>query len=159
MMYGNVINRLSEGKQYGDIKVGTDITMYLWSDRNCYYVTDVIDDKHIKVREYIVIADHDEACGMGHQNWLYFKTGEDANKYLSSRFDTLRMIDYETPQEETWAFRYGKWWRDYEYTEEKDWFSDKERAKIQNGKTVHEYSELSGKVSFGVRDYYYDWEF
>lgn len=157
MMYGNVINRLLEGKKYEDIKEGTDITMYLWSDRDCYYVTDVIDDKHIKVRQYIVVADHDEACGMGHQNWLYFKTGEDVNDYLGKIYDSRRI--YGTPQEEAWAFRYGNWYRDVEYTEEYEWMTDKQKEKIRKGKSVHEYYPLSGKVSFGVRDYYYDWEF
>ena len=41
--YGSVCNRIGEGRQYEEIKEGTDITMYYWSDRTCYFVTRVVD--------------------------------------------------------------------------------------------------------------------
>ena len=147
-MYGSVCNRIGEGKNYvdGELKVGVDITMYYWSDRICYYITKVVDQKHIFVREYEVVADHEKPGGMGHQNWLYFKTRKEANEYLNQYLteDYIKTYGYnETenvrePREREWVFRYGKW---------VEKIGDKE------------YRKLSGKISFGVKDYYYDWEF
>lgn len=82
--YGNVSNRIEEGHVYGTdktIKEGMDITMYHWSDRTCYFITKVIDQKHIFVNRYYVCADHSKEGGMGHQNWLYFRTLKEHNQY------------------------------------------------------------------------------
>lgn len=184
--YGSVINRLMEGRQVDNIKVGMDITMYLWSDRHCYYVVDVINQKEIKVKKYLVCADQDKACGMGHQDWKYFKTAKEHNQYLNScklEYDG-KVIKYdENPKEsepETWVYRYKKWMKCNKYDLDA-WnklverckedskkpellahyysgLSDEEIEKIKSGKVVNKYSDLSGKISFGVRDYYYDWE-
>jgi len=162
--YGSVQNRIEEGRQLvPQIEVGTDITMYLWSDRTCYYVTEVTDQKHIKVRPYRVIADRSKTGGMGHQNWLYFKTNADADAYLKQYFPDHVDCGFEQP-EESWAFRYGNWYHEWVYTAEdlpnvKDWMTEKEVQKLMNGKTVTKYSALSGRVSIGVRNYHYDWEF
>lgn len=155
--YGNLTNRLEEGKQYEDIKVGTDITMYLWSDRNCYYVTEVIDEKHIKVKSWVVIADRTKPGGPGHQNWVYFKTHKEASDYLKS-FGLEGYIDedYES-EEETWVYRYNKWQKMHRFTEE-NYCTDKEKKSLEKKGYYDRYFDLSGKVSFGVRDYYYDWE-
>lgn len=49
---GSLQNRLAENKQFCDeIKVGTGVTEYLYSDRHPYEVIDVIDQKHIYIRE------------------------------------------------------------------------------------------------------------
>ena len=50
--YGNLSNRLDENKNFTNrgIKVGDDITEYLWSDRKCYFITKVVDQKHIFVK-------------------------------------------------------------------------------------------------------------
>ena len=50
--YGSVQNRIEENKMYTpEIKVGTGMTEYLWSDTHPYEVVEVKDQKHIKVRE------------------------------------------------------------------------------------------------------------
>ena len=50
--YGSVQNRLEENRMYCDeIKVGTGVTEYLWSDRHPYEVIEVRDQKHVAVRE------------------------------------------------------------------------------------------------------------
>ena len=163
--YGNLTNRFEEGinRTGREIRPGDDITMYLWSDRHCYYVTDVIDQKRIKVRRYYTCADHSKSGGMGHQDWLYFKTYNEMNKYLVSAMPgVIQPFTMEEPKEpETWVFRYGKWvlectHDEMEYPEE---CNKRERAQFE--KTGHwaSYHDLSGKVSFGVRDHYYDWEF
>lgn len=51
-MYGNVINRVLEGKNFSgkEIEVGMPVTEYLWSDREPWEVTKVYDQKHICIR-------------------------------------------------------------------------------------------------------------
>ena len=146
-MYGSICNRLGEGKMYVDkIEEGTDITMYYWSDRTCYFVTKVVNDKHIFVKRYEVIGDREKPGGMGHQDWLYFKTVKEAHQYINNHMDeqsiaTFGLYEVENVREhreEEWVFRYGKWMEK---------IGDKQ------------YRKLNGKVTFGVRDYYYDWEF
>lgn len=48
--YGSLINRIDEGKTFGEIKVGTGVTEMCYSDRHPYEVVKVIDDKHLLIR-------------------------------------------------------------------------------------------------------------
>ena len=118
-LYGSQSNRLDENKNYTgrELKVGDDITMYYWSDRRCYYITKVIDQKHIFVKEYQICADHSKEGGMGHQNWLYFKTNREMQAYLNDCMDKdlIKCVDkvnldniYESSEQE-WIFRYNHW--------------------------------------------------
>ena len=190
---GNLTNRLMEGENFTnrEIKVGDDITMYHWSDRDCYYVTEVISQKEIKVLPWQVCADQEKPCGMGHQDWLYFRTVKEMNDYLNSfkpeypngkkfRYD----LEPKEPNPQTWVYRYNKWMKKIELNyntlyeiakndvrnpEDKSMVErimrmyvrvdDEKFAKILNGETVCIYEDLSGKISFGIKDYYYDWEF
>lgn len=156
--YGNVINRIEEGKNAKEIVPGMDITMYYWSDRTCYYVTEVEDQKRIKVREYHVCADHSQPGGRGHQDWMYFKTRDEMNKYLKEFFPDTETDHVEEPEAETWVFRYGKWKREVTYTED-NYCDEKELKSLQKKGYFKRYFDLSGRISFGVRNYYYDWEF
>lgn len=138
--YGNVTNRLEEGNNYNKdnlIHVGDDVTEYLYSDRNCYFVTEVKNQKNILIKQYYVCADHSKKGGMGHQDWMYFKTADEYNQYL-------RSFGFESNAKERkeieLKFRYGKW-----------------KQVIRCGETCKYYD--FNKISFGVRDYYYDWEF
>lgn len=158
--YGNLTNRLEEGRQTKPIEIGDDITMYLWSDRHCYYVTEVINQKRIKVRPYYVCADKSKPGGMGHQDWMYFKSLREMHEYLG--LDSWSDEDYENAdREETWVYRYGKWMQEYRLTEMRhpDAYNKRERDHFEKHGWFNTYHDLSGKVSFGVRDYYYDWEF
>lgn len=146
--YGNLDNRLMEGKTVPEIKEGMDITMYYWSDRTCYYVTKVVDQKHIFVKEYEVVADRDKEGGMGHQNWCYFKTKKECNDYLLKYGLGKQLNNIIEDEPEEWVFRYNKWKR----VARKDGWTGEPLEKPK-------YYDLSGKVSFGVRDYYYDWSF
>lgn len=186
-MYGLITNRLEEGRTVDEITIGMPITMYHWSDRTCYYVTEVIDQKHIKVKKYRVCADREKTGGMGHQNWLYFKTAKEEYDYLIKYFPDTRLND-EYPEEE-WVYRYNTWKTAYNYDQKfvddyyedmkdfakkedemayleknfNNWvnnnFTAKEQEKMKAGKTVTHYFPLSGNISFGRRDYYYDWSF
>ena len=158
-LYGLLNNRLEEGHNFTgrELQTGDDITMYLWSDRACYYITDVIDQKRIKVKRYNVCADHSKPGGMGHQDWVYFKSLREMHDYLG--LDHWTDEEYEqADREETWVFRYGKWMEEYTFTED-NYCSDRERASLAKKGYYKRYYELSGKVSFGRRDYHYDWEF
>ena len=47
-LYGNLMNRMEEGRQFVDeIKVGDGVTEYSYSDRHPYEVIEVKDQKHI----------------------------------------------------------------------------------------------------------------
>lgn len=175
--YGNLINRIEEGRQLTPLSVGTDITMYHWSDRTCYFISEVIDDKHIKVLPYHVCADHSKNIGQGHQDWLYFKTAKEERQYLETVFPDRNfnsaLCKEATPIE--WAFFRGEWRRAFRYTKDSilkhceetsnsyerfcSMFTETQRKKLAAGKEIILYDKLSGKISFGVRDYYYDWEF
>lgn len=177
---GNLLNRLTEGKNYNNddlIHEGDDITMSFYSDRECYYVTKVDNQKSIWIKPYQVVADHEKEGGCGHQNWLYFKTRKEANQYLNKIFKNKEMD--ENPKEYeavNWVFRNNSWKRKIEWTlksiikmcEENYWdlekylntkFTSKEIEKLREGKEVYKYLKLDGKISFGVRSYYYDWSF
>ena len=155
-LYGSLNNRFEENHNYNDdhlIHEGDDITKYLWSDRTCYYVTRVIDQKHIFVKPYHVCADHHKEGGMGHQNWLYFKTCKEMHEYLNKCIDEglipcekQNLDEIKEDHEEEWVFRYNKWKQviktDY----------------LGNPLPKPQYVDV-GNISFGVRNYYYDWEF
>lgn len=139
-MEGSLINRIQEGRKTDEIVLGTDITMYYYSDRTCYYVTEVYKQKKLKVKKYIVLPNY--ASEHMSNDWKYFKTVEDANAYYVSTHPGERgLYEKEWREEETWTYRYNKWWR----------------TEIISGKEKH--YALDGEVSFGVKDYYYDYEF
>ena len=172
--YGNLTNRIEEGNNYNkdkQIHVGDDITMYHWSDRTCYFVTEVIDQKHIKVKKYEVCADHSKPGGPGHQNWLLFKSKKEYNEYLRSVFPNreLETVDEEENKEIELAYRYGKWQVVEIYTDldaenmfgvklKEYLFTATDIKKLEAGKPVRKYHEF-GNISFGVCDYYFDWSF
>ena len=154
--YGDICNRLEENRNYTgrELREGDDITMYYWSDRTCYYITKVVDQKHIFVRQYEVVADRSKEGGMGHQNWLYFKTYKEEQEYLNKCVDEGLLLasckqDINTikePEPEEWVFRYRHWNR----VIKKDILGNPLPKPI--------YRKLE-PISFGVRNYYYDWSF
>lgn len=186
-LYGSLTNRLEENKNYThrELRAGDDITMYYWSDRKCYFIIRVVNEKHIFVKPYEVVADQEKEGGMGHQNWLYFKSVKECNDYLNKFGKGTSLPVFENPEEE-WMFRYGKWQQVRRYNKDtwqnclnnaaKDCknpndseaiyklarfyarLTDEELNQIQSGKEIVKYQKLQ-PVSFGVRDYYYDWEF
>lgn len=176
--YGSVNNRIDEGKNYlgrDELKAGDDITMYYYSDRECYYIDEVISQKEIRVKRYYICADHSKSLGCGHQEWLYFKT-------LKEYYDYIKTINLKTkfnhnydgnePEATTWVKRYGKWQEKIIYNKAVVAYivgrngyctfrpkNEKEQKMFDEGKDIIRYQDLNGKISFGVRDYYYDWSF
>ena len=158
---GSIANRIDEGHNFnkdGLIHEGDDITMYHWSDRTCYYVTKVIDQKHIFVQQYHVCL-----------NKCFKEEG----------IDTVLTAVQAVPDIE-WVYRYNHWYTVETFDEntckrmEARWsiddrnrenfykyqlhFTDRQYKDHLKGKTIYKYNQLSSNISFGVRDYY-DWEF
>lgn len=149
--YGSVINRIEENvDRVAEIKVGTPMTEYLWSDRHAYEVVEVTDQKHVKVREYDV------------KNISNFPMGNEW-EYISNPENPVLAME-----------RRGKYWyfvsiltkdilKDYDDAE-KGWRIQMSLAQhaiskedLERRGTVKRYTRAN--VSFGVRDYYYDYEF
>lgn len=171
--YGSVQNRIEEGHNFTgrEIRPGDDGTIYMWSDRHPFWVEAVESQTRIKVREYYHCADHSKPGGMGHQDWLLFKTWDEWNAYGAKYFPQYHNAGEhrDEPEAQTWVFRYGKWMREQTYTapvkfdERESLFcsplTDREKKSLEKHGFYKRYYNLSGKVSFGVAEYYYDWEF
>ena len=116
--YGSLNNRLEENKMYCDeIKVGTKLTEYSYSDRTPYEVVNIKDSKNILVRK----LDHQKADDIPmSNNWKLISNPENNSREL--------------------VYRYNHWY----------W-------KLRNYNNKYFYSKAN--VSFGVADYYFDYEF
>ena len=144
--YGSLQNRLEENRQYTDeIKVGDGMTEYGWSDRHPFEVIEVRDQKHVTVRR----LDHEHVGdGCMDNNW----------KLISNENNPTRSM-----------VKRGKYWYT-EVTITSDLLDD-DRIEtllflahndvdpdiLREKGTIKKYHRAN--VSFGVADYYYDYEF
>lgn len=141
--YGSLNNRLEEGKMFcKEIEVGTGVTEYSWSDRETYEVVEVINQKNVKVRK----LDH-KHIGNGHMDNNWELVSNPNNPVLELKF------------------RYNKW----------NWVSivtneSIKRIILLDDKLIKAQKKLEAgadkveifrdaNVSFGIADYYYDYEF
>ena len=145
--YGSLTNRLEENRMFCDeIKVGTGMTEYDYSDRHPYEVVEVKDQKHVKVRE----LDH-KHIGNDYMdnNWELISNENNAIKMLTKRGvywywtvivtkDILDSIDNIETQL-------------YLCHNNIDIEKLKEKGKVTRYRRAN--------VSFGVAEYYYDYEF
>lgn len=145
--YGNLTNRLEENRMFcTEIKVGTGMTEYYYSDRHPYEVVEVKDQKHIRVRK----LDHKHiGDGCMDNNWELVSNENNAIRTLTKRGnywywtvvvtkDILDSIDkFET--------------RLFLCHNNIEVYKLKEKGKITRYHRAN--------VSFGVADYYYDYEF
>ena len=152
--YGSVNNRIEENRMFCDeIKVGTGMTEYSWSDCHAYEVVEVKDQKHVKVREY----DHKHIGEAYTNNWELISNEENAVMEMVKRgnywyytttvtaedikqFDEQAKSEAERVEFLLWLCRLGV---------------NKEDV-IAKGK-VKKYRRAN--VSFGKAEYYYDYEF
>lgn len=151
--YGSLNNRLEENRMFCEaIEVGTGVTEYGWSDRHPYEVVEVADQKHVKVRA----LDH-----------KHIGNGEMDNSWelISNENNPVRMLT-----------KRGNYW--YWTTVVTDAIlanleSEDAHERIQTQlfmahnnidaetlrakKKVTRYNRAN--ISFGIADYYYDYEF
>ena len=150
--YGSLNNRIEENRQYCDeIKVGDGMTEYFWSDRHAYEVVDVKDQKHVYVREY----DH-KHVGEEYQNkWELISDESKPIRYITKRGKywywtvevTSDILDEIDKAEGDDKFHL-------------QWFLCQNNIVMDDLKEKGKITRYHrANVSFGVADYYYDYEF
>lgn len=152
--YGSLNNRVDENKQFCDeIKVGTGMTEYFWSDRHAYEVVAVKDQKHVSVREYDHERPKDKKDYSYSNEWVLVSNEKNPVIDLVKRGKYWYTVTSITPEEAKKIF-------DGDSLDDKLWachcgFDLKEI--IASGKKKTTYHKRN--VSFGVASYYYDYEF
>lgn len=152
-LYGNLMNRIGEDKQYCPvIEVGTGMTEYGWSDRTAYEVTAVRDQKHVTVRELDHVAKNP---GSMDNAW------ELVSNPNAPEHDMVKVGEYWywtcTVTADEWAQAKAKMdagdigWA---LSIVRNGF-DPDRIMAKGKQT----KRTRAKVSFGVADYHYDYEF
>ena len=147
--YGSVINRLEEDRQFTpEIKVGTGMTEYHWSDRSAYEVVEVTDQKHVKVRE----LGHRHTGGAFSNDWELFPDESKPVRTMVKRgkywYWSVTITADDLPDHD-----------DDDYVNKAvqmmvaGFDTDVIKAKGKQTKLTR------AKVSFGKADYYYDYEF
>ena len=152
-LYGSYQNRILEDKQYCDeIKVGTGMTEYMYTDRIAYEVIEVRDQKHVTVRKYDV-----KKLSEGMTNdWELISNENNARYHMAKRgqfwywevtctADILDEIEKCTDQFR--KFRMMQFLVHNNIDEDKL----RQKGKITKYHRAH--------VSFGTADYHYDYEF
>jgi hypothetical protein len=161
-LYGSLSNRFEENRMYCDgIKVGTGVTKYCYSDRHAYEVVKVIDQTHVFIREY----DHKPAGEPMSNQWELISNENNPVIELKLRNGVWhRVLEYT---KEKWMRMAQKWVEDgssktveaaYNYFKCMSDLTEKQNEKIEQGKAVKKYNKF-GNISFGVAEYYYDYEF
>ena len=145
---GSIINRIYEGNTFVDeIKVGTPVTEYFWSDRHVHEVTKVIDQKHVFIREMKAIRTDDNGMS-DYQTWRYESDPKAHEVELVKRGDVWYEVHTYTKER-------------YDYLVKNSWcgwvLTESQWKRIDEGKDVKKYTKMN--ISFGIADYYYDFEF
>lgn len=149
--YGSINNRLEENRMLVDeIKVGTGMTKYSWSDTHAYEVVEVKDQKHVAVREY----DHKAKGDVPMSNsWELISNTENPIINLVKRGNYWYSVVTITPEE-------AKEILESNDIDSKLWACHNNfdlSEIVANGKAKKSYHRWN--VSFGKASYYYDYEF
>lgn len=156
--YGSVQNRLEENRQFCDeIKVGTGMTEYSWSDRDAYEVIEVKSQKNVIVRKY----DHRHVGdGQMDNSWELISNPDNPTYELTKRGKYWYYTNTWTAEEVESTIAHYK---------EKDPINgeaevllhlalggfDIDRIRTKGKQTKYR----RANVSFGVANYYYDYSF
>ena len=144
-----------------EIKVGTGVTKYSYSDRHAYEVVKVNDQTNVFIREY----DH-KAQGEAFSNSWELVSNE-SNPIIELKLRNgvwYRVAEYT---KEKWMRMAQEWVEDgssktveaaYEYFKCMSGLTEKQKEKIESGKAVKAFKKF-GNISFGVAEYYYDYSF
>lgn len=148
---GSLQNRLEEDRMFcKEIEIGTGVTEYSWSDREPYEVIEVRDQKHVTVRR----LDHKPIGEPMSNDWELVSNENNPTRELERRGQywywtcTVTKEDYlSRPEVSDRGIP-----RDLEFA-----LAGFDVNKIiDNGKQTKRYR---ANVSFGVAQYYYDYEF
>lgn len=147
--YGSVHNRLEENKQFCDeIKIGTGVTEYLYSDRHPYEVINVVDQKHVYIREldHKLIGEpysNDWELISNKNNPIYYitKKGKYWYKTLTVTDDILKTNTDNVDIDVILFLAHNN------ITEEE----------LRTKKKITRYNKIN--ISFGHAEYYYDYSF
>jgi hypothetical protein len=136
---------MEEGRQFCDeIKVGTGVTEYYYSDRHAYEVVEVKDQKHIAIRRY----DHKAAGTPMSNEWQLISNEANPVLQLVKRggswyrtiIATIEDVESEDAERRLWVALNG---------------FDPEKIREKGSQT--KYYKMN--ISIGFADYYYDYEF
>lgn len=137
--YGSLNNRLDENKMYCEkIEVGTGMTEYYYSDRHAYEVVKVVNQEDVFVRR----LDHIKVDNATMSNsW----------KLVSNPNNPIREIK---------KYR-GRWCWVVNYTKEniKNCYTLEKKIYDKVMETGKATRYVKANVSFGVSEYYFDYEF
>lgn len=143
-LYGSLLNRLEENKMYcKEIKEGTGMTEYSYSDRNAYEVVKVINQKHVFVREY-----NHKHIGKGSMDnqWELISDTNNPIKELKFRYNKWNWVTKISPNIDITKIH---------VIGSKIWDAiDKAKETNKEQEVYH-----PTNVSFGIAEYYYDYEF
>lgn len=167
-LYGSLNNRFDENHYfngtYNNIKVGTQCTEYLYTDRHAYEVVEVIDQNHISIRRLKAIRT--DKLGMSDcQNYRYesdprataepieFHRGSWKRVSFYDLNGLQHSVDYliehgRTPEE---ARKIAEECYMYEFT-------PLQKERLLKGERIKKYKSKIN-ISFGVADEYYDYSF
>lgn len=143
--YGSLNNRLEENKMFcKTIEVGMGVTEYFYSDRRAYEVVEVKDQKHVSIREY----DHKLAGEPMSNDWELVSNENNpiinlvkrGNYWYRTKTATLEQVNSEDAKVRFWVALNGF-----------------DVEKIKKNRKQTKYTKIN--ISFGVADYYYDYEF
>ena len=149
-LYGSLNNRMNEGKMFcNEIKVGTGMTEYFYSDSHAYEVVAVKDQKHVTVRKY----DHRLIGEAFSNNWELISNPNNPKRELERRGDIWYWVTTVTAEQlkkipdndEGFMIKLNLVLNGFD--------ADKIMEKGQQTK------RSKANVSFGTANYHYDYEF
>ena len=147
-------NRVDENRMFCDkIEVGTGVTEYSWSDRHPYEVTNVISQKDVFIRPMKHERPSDDADYSFSNTWV-ITPNEDAPEFeIVKRGDYWYMKVMIFPEQ-------AKEILEGDDIDAKLWACHNDfdlEAIVASGKRKTKYHRMN--LSFGVAEYYYDYEF
>lgn len=146
---GSLQNRLAENKQFCDeIKIGTGVTEYFYSDRHPYEVIEVVDQKHVYIRP----LDH-KLIGEAYSNdWELISNKNNPIYYVTKRgkywYKTLTITDDILGTDIDDIDINTKLFLAHNNITEEE---------LRTKKKITRYNRMN--ISFGHAEYYYDYSF
>ena len=145
-MYGSLINRMMENNDYtnGNVKVGTYVTEYLYTDRNAYVITKVEDEKHFT---------------MADENGYHTNVVKRGNRWYKEHTFSKKLL-MERAKENLYNRGRGAFKTiesAYGYLLFISGMTDSQLKRLEEGKEVKTYRKIN--ISIGINDPYFDMSF